>query len=395
MSHSSTPNFRKTRGIPRLSKFTFTHSNNSAAEVTESADSNNSDPKTSYVRLLKIPRAAPCIESYGFNLTRSKWDPYPWVSEVTLGTPAAQCGLKAGDCVLEVNGYDVLGMRILEISKIVKDQQDYVTLLLWNSGCNVDCDKNTICCAPVTTSLKRLTIIVQGVLSIIECPVCINTITPPAMQCQNGHLLCLNCRIRAERCPMCREFYTPKRALIAEQIFVAMADTFELCRTENKLRHKIFGGNISSKDIRKPKSRSPKEASICQIKATNHCLSPVSLVNDSLSSDASEQVVVENKVPTATPNARTEPSGFREKSTFLSNTCNFKQSGMNVETNSLTLDLNNERDKCDSLSVYRPICEAGTAGVLPHDMNATPTGNALVKVSRTPRQSSIEVRSII
>lgn len=35
----------------------------------------------STVRLLKIPRAAPAIEEYGFRLTRSKWDPYPWVTK--------------------------------------------------------------------------------------------------------------------------------------------------------------------------------------------------------------------------------------------------------------------------------------------------------------------------
>jgi len=34
----------------------------------------------SSVRLLRIPRAAPAMENYGFQLTRSKWDPYPWVT---------------------------------------------------------------------------------------------------------------------------------------------------------------------------------------------------------------------------------------------------------------------------------------------------------------------------
>lgn len=80
----------------------------------------------SSVRLLRIPRAAPAMENYGFQLTRSKWDPYPWVikvaivwrsrpllitiyplhrqvCEVAAGTPAALCGLKPGDCVLEVS----------------------------------------------------------------------------------------------------------------------------------------------------------------------------------------------------------------------------------------------------------------------------------------------------
>jgi len=44
----------------------------------DTTDANRQDRKSS-VRLLKIPRAAPQIEEYGFRLTRSKWDPYPWV----------------------------------------------------------------------------------------------------------------------------------------------------------------------------------------------------------------------------------------------------------------------------------------------------------------------------
>lgn len=39
------------------------------------------DGVTSAVRLLRIPRAAPGLDQYGFHLTRSKWDPYPWVTK--------------------------------------------------------------------------------------------------------------------------------------------------------------------------------------------------------------------------------------------------------------------------------------------------------------------------
>ncbi|XP_017046544.1 uncharacterized protein LOC108091713 isoform X2 [Drosophila ficusphila] len=156
---------------------------------------------SSSVRLVKIPRAAPSMENFGFQLTRSKWDPYPWVCEVATGTPAALCGLKPGDCVLE-----------------------------------------SICCAPMPTSLRRLSLILESILRLVECPVCGVTISPPAMQCQNGHILCVDCRIRSERCPVCRDFYTPRRALLAEQIFLTIANAFEMCNTENKLRQKLFAG---------------------------------------------------------------------------------------------------------------------------------------------------------
>ncbi|XP_017131419.1 uncharacterized protein LOC108148739 [Drosophila elegans] len=203
---------------------------------------NGVDGVSSSVRLLKIPRAAPAMENYGFQLTRSKWDPYPWVCDVAAGTPAALCGLKPGDCVLEVNGLDVLGLRVAEIAKMVKSQKDGVTILCWNSECEKDCDINSICCAPMPTSLRRLSLVLESILRLVECPVCGVTISPPAMQCQNGHLLCVDCRIRSERCPVCRDFYTPRRALLAEQIFLTIANAFEMCRSEDKLRQKLFAG---------------------------------------------------------------------------------------------------------------------------------------------------------
>lgn len=61
------------------------------------------------------------------------------------------------------------------------------------------------------------------------------------MQCQNGHLLCVNCRIRAENCPVCRDRYYPRPALIAEQLQAAITSAFNLCRSEDKVRQKIFG----------------------------------------------------------------------------------------------------------------------------------------------------------
>ena len=98
----------------------------------------------------------------------------------------------------------------------------------------------SLCAAPMPRTLQRLSLVVQNVLSLIECPVCRDTITPPAMQCQNGHLLCVNCRIRAEKCPVCRDRYYPRPALIAEQLQAAITSAFNLCRNEDKVRQKIF-----------------------------------------------------------------------------------------------------------------------------------------------------------
>jgi C-terminal processing protease CtpA/Prc len=70
----------------------------------------------------------------GFHLTRTAWDPYPWVSKVESGSAAEAAGLQAGDCVLEVNGEDVLGQRVREVATRVRARADRVTLLLWNAG---------------------------------------------------------------------------------------------------------------------------------------------------------------------------------------------------------------------------------------------------------------------
>ncbi|XP_065366325.1 uncharacterized protein LOC135959177 [Calliphora vicina] len=202
----------------------------------EEYDNDHYESSVRFVEIDKSPNGA-C----GFHLTRSKWDPYPWVSAVDNFTPAAKSDLKAGDCILEVNGCDVLGLRITEIAKLVKSSQHQVTLLLWSTNCNTKCDEESLCAAPMPRSLQRLSLVVQTVLSLIECPVCLDTITPPAMQCQNGHLLCVNCRIHAEKCPVCRDRYYPRPALIAEQIQSAITSAFNLCRNEDKVRQKIFG----------------------------------------------------------------------------------------------------------------------------------------------------------
>lgn len=87
------------------------------------------------VRLLEVERTS---GSFGFNLSRSKWDPYPWVSSVDPGSSAEFKGLKPGDCVLEVNGEDVLGRRISDVADLVKSGEQ-VALLIWNAGCEPHC----------------------------------------------------------------------------------------------------------------------------------------------------------------------------------------------------------------------------------------------------------------
>nr|CAD7601988.1 unnamed protein product [Timema genevievae] len=44
----------------------------------------------------------------------------------------------------------------------------------------------------------------QTLLSIFECPVCLEYIVPPLTGCENGHYVCDSCRPRVRCCPLCR-----------------------------------------------------------------------------------------------------------------------------------------------------------------------------------------------
>lgn len=110
-------------------------------------------------------------------------------------------------------------MRIADVASMVKSKIDHVSLLLWNTNLDQACESN-LCCGPMPMNYEKLAATVQTILTAIECPVCFNTIPSPFTQCQNGHLLCLKCRARSDRCPICRDRYSVVRCLLAEQVII-------------------------------------------------------------------------------------------------------------------------------------------------------------------------------
>jgi hypothetical protein len=44
----------------------------------------------------------------------------------------------------------------------------------------------------------------KSLLDALECPVCLEYMTPPITMCSSGHSLCQACRPRLTRCPTCR-----------------------------------------------------------------------------------------------------------------------------------------------------------------------------------------------
>ncbi|KAK3923727.1 UPF0047 protein YjbQ [Frankliniella fusca] len=214
------------------------------------------------VRLCEVARPGG-DGSCGFHLSRTKWDPYPWVSVVEEGSAAQRAGLQVGDCLLEVNGEDVVGQKIAEVADRVRARPDCASLLVWNCGADEACDPESLCCGPMPVSLKRLSSCLGAVLGSLECPVCLDTIPPPAHQCGNGHLMCAGCRARAERCPVCRVRLCRGRSLLADQVYAALTDAFNVSAAPSeersaKLRQKLLvPGGASVKQHKKRAQQPP------------------------------------------------------------------------------------------------------------------------------------------
>jgi len=50
----------------------------------------------------------------------------------------------------------------------------------------------------------------------LECPICFNTCTAPILTCENGHIICKECRKNVSSCPSCRKPFNGTRNLFAE-----------------------------------------------------------------------------------------------------------------------------------------------------------------------------------
>eukprot|EP01006_Ploeotia_vitrea_P044655 TRINITY_DN66845_c4_g7_i1.p1 TRINITY_DN66845_c4_g7~~TRINITY_DN66845_c4_g7_i1.p1 ORF type:complete len:251 (-),score=1.69 TRINITY_DN66845_c4_g7_i1:243-995(-) len=56
---------------------------------------------------------------------------------------------------------------------------------------------------------------------LIECPICLETMSPPIYQCHTGHLLCQECYPKLVRCPTCRaalDQNNPIRSRVSEAL---------------------------------------------------------------------------------------------------------------------------------------------------------------------------------
>ena len=77
---------------------------------------------------------------------------------------------------------------------------------------------------PLPEVAQKLVRAVSGVVKALECPVCLESAAPPVSQCVHGHLLCFGCRLKSQRCPVCRVRLGQGRCLLADKSHRALVD---------------------------------------------------------------------------------------------------------------------------------------------------------------------------
>ncbi|XP_052745992.1 uncharacterized protein LOC112048791 [Bicyclus anynana] len=102
-------------------------------------ETNEMEPEqecTAGVRLVVLNLPEDEGDGIGFRLTRTLWDPYPWIHEVTPESRAEMSGLRAGDCLLQADGKDLLGLPIGKVAGVIRGGGEGrgVSLLVWNCG---------------------------------------------------------------------------------------------------------------------------------------------------------------------------------------------------------------------------------------------------------------------
>lgn len=77
----------------------------------------------------------------------------------------------------------------------------------------------------------------------LECPICFESAVPPISQCVHGHILCVVCRPKTTRCPVCRVRLGQGRCLLADKLYRVLRDSFNTSDDET-----TAGGTVASSD---------------------------------------------------------------------------------------------------------------------------------------------------
>lgn len=146
------------------------------------------------------------------------------------------------------------------------------------------------------SNMQRLSTCISSILSSLECPVCLETILPPACQCINGHLVCVPCHAKSERCPVCRVRLSKGRSLFADQVYNSLIDAFELAKEEDEKTRRtkikeLFRNKKKKPEIKITQSHTNKFLERCVDKSSsaenlsNQYLSPKSFLSNEFNCD--------------------------------------------------------------------------------------------------------------
>lgn len=147
----------------------------------------------------------------------------------------------------------MVGLRVKDIASLIKkDPGATINLQLWrNSEENQlkSFEDGAALSGPLPTLARKLAKALSGAVQALECPVCLETATSPVSQCVHGHILCVGCRTKTPRCPVCRVRLGQGRCLLADEVQRNIREAFEDSRiasgatnsTNCSLRERLFG----------------------------------------------------------------------------------------------------------------------------------------------------------
>ncbi|CAH0602472.1 unnamed protein product [Chrysodeixis includens] len=209
-------------------------------EFSRAETSTDEQEYTEGVRVIVLNLPEDEGEGLGFRLTRTLWDPYPWVREVTPHSRADDAGLKKGDCILQADGKDLLGLPVGQVAGLIRGDGAGrgVSLLVWNCGVDPKDDPELLWSCGGGSRGEKSRRALANVVRALACCVCASTATKP-LTCARSHVYCEACWTRLERCALCREALPSKnspyaRNLVAEQVFEAIATEYELKNPRTK-----------------------------------------------------------------------------------------------------------------------------------------------------------------
>ncbi|XP_012539483.1 uncharacterized protein LOC105838455 [Monomorium pharaonis] len=238
-------------------------------------DMNSFPPGKMILKMQKINAQSyihgkPC----GFHLTKSKWDPYPWVSYVENNSPADLAGLRAGDCLLGIDDTDLLGLKIKDVATLIHNKEGVRDLyfFVWRYAHHKE-GQNDIGLAlkgPLPNVARNLANALSGTVRALECPICLESAVPPVSQCVHGHILCVVCRPKTTRCPICRVRLGQGRCLLADKLQRVLRDAFNMDNNETVDKTSVTTDRCNLRDQLFGKSRKKQEIPVVN-QSKNNC----------------------------------------------------------------------------------------------------------------------------